>query len=365
MASLGLVALLGGNLYTLGSLSLANLISGGYVIVQPTPARFFQTVNAYQQSAAIKASIELGVFTAVGEGHETAEALAARCSASVKGMRVLCDFLVIHQFLTKEGDRYGLAPDAAMFLDKNSRMYVGGIVGFLLLPEIRQAFDDFTAVVRRGGTVLSEGGTMSYEHPVWKDFARSMMPMMIPPAEAIASIVKANEKAPMKVLDLAAGHGIFGITIARHNPNARIHAVDWAPVLVIAREHATAAGVADRWHAIEGSAFEVEFGGNYDVALITNFHHHFAPSTIETLMRKVHGALKPDGLVVTLEFVPNDDRVSPPDAASFSLVMLGTTEKGDAYTFAEYQKMYQNSGFAHNEMHRLEGSPQSVIVSRR
>jgi ubiquinone/menaquinone biosynthesis C-methylase UbiE len=332
---------------------------------QPTPGRFFQAVNSYQQSAAIKTSVELGVFTAIGAGCETAEALAARCHASVKGMRVLCDYLVIHEFLTKQGDRYGLAPDSALFLDKNSRMYVGGVVGFLLLPQMVQAFDNLTAVVRKGGTVMNTGGTMAYEHPVWKDFARSMVPLMIPPAEGIAGLVKASQGTPMKVLDLAAGHGIFGITIARHNPKAQIHAVDWAPVLEIAREHATAAGVADRWHPIEGSAFEVEFGTDYDVVLITNFHHHFAPSTIETLMRKVHGALKPEGLAVTLEFVPNDDRVSPPDSATFSLMMLGTTEEGDAYTFAEYQTMYQNSGFPHNELHRLENSAESVIVSRR
>jgi len=280
-------------------------------------------------------------------------------------MRILCDFLVMHQFLTKESNHYRLAPDSATFLDKNSRMYVGGIVGFLLAPQMVQAFDNLTVVVRKGGTVMNTGGTMAYEHPVWKEFARSMVPLMIPPAEGIAAIVKASEGAPMKVLDLAAGHGIFGITIARHNPNAQIHALDWVPVLEIAREHATAAGVSDRWHAIEGSAFEVEFGGDYDVVLITNFHHHFAPPTIETLMRKVHGALKPDGVAVTLEFVPNDDRVTPLDAASFSLMMLGTTEEGDAYTFAEFQAMYQNSGFAHNELHRIEGSPESVIVSRR
>ena len=332
---------------------------------QPTPARFFQAVNSFQQSAAIKASIELGVFTAIGAGVETAEALAARCHASVKGMRILCDFLVINQFLTKEGDRYGLAPDAKVFLDKNSPMYVGGIVGFLLLPQIVQAFDNLTAVVRKGGTLMNTGGTMAHEHPVWKDFARSMVPLMIPAAEGIAGIVKASQGAPMKVLDLAAGHGIFGITIARHNPKAEIHAVDWAPVLEIAREHVTAAGVSNRWHAIEGSAFEVEFGTGYDVVLITNFHHHFSPSTIETLMRKVHGALKPEGVAVTLEFVPNDDRVTPPEVATFSMIMLGTTEEGDAYTFAEYQAMFQNSGFAHNKMYPLEGSAQSVIVSRR
>lgn len=332
---------------------------------QPTPARFFQAVNSYQQSAAIKTSIELGVFTAIGSGCDTAEALAARCHTSVKGMRVLCDYLVIHEFLTKEGNRYGLSPDAAAFLDKNSRMYVGGIVGFMLLPQMVGAFDNLTAVVRKGGTVMNTGGTMAYEHPVWKDFARSMVPLMIPAAEGIAGIVKADSGAPMRVLDLAAGHGIFGITIARHNPHAQIHAVDWTPVLEIAREHATASGVADRWHAIEGSAFEVEFGVDYDLALITNFHHHFSPPTIETLMRKVHGALKPEGLAVTLEFVPNDDRVTPPEAASFSMMMLGTTEEGDAYTFAEYQTMFQNSGFAHNRLQRIEGSPQVVIVSRR
>jgi 2-polyprenyl-3-methyl-5-hydroxy-6-metoxy-1,4-benzoquinol methylase len=330
----------------------------------PTPARFFQAVNAYQLSAAIKTSIELGVYTAIGAGCESAEALAARSHTSVKGMRILCDFLVMHQFLTKQDNRYGLAPDAALFLDKNSRMYVGGIVGFLSLPRVTQSFENFTEVVRKGGTVIP-GGTTAYENPVWQDFARSMVPLMIPPAEAIAEIVNTRKGAPVKVLDLAAGHGIFGITIARHNPNAQIYALDWAPVLEIAREHATAAGVADRWHGIEGSAFEVEFGGDYDAVLITNFQHHFSPATIETLMRKVHGALKGEGLAVTLEFVPNDDRVTPLDAASFAMIMLGTTEEGDAYTFAEFQTMYQNSGFAHNELHRLENSPEAVIVSRK
>jgi len=332
---------------------------------QPTPGRFFQTINAYQQTAALKAALELEVFTAIGTGCVTAESLADRCKTSVKGMRVLCDFLVIQQFLTKEGSHYGLVPDAAMFLDKNSRMYVGGTASFLLSPPVKQFFDDFASVVRKGGTVMTGGGTVSYEHPVWKEFARSMIPLMMAPAEAIAAVVKATDGAPMKVLDLAAGHGVFGITIARHNPKADIHAVDWAAVLEIAREHATAAGVADRWHTIEGSAFEVEFGNDYDVVLITNFHHHFSPPTIETLMRKIRAALKPGGLAVTLEFVPNDDRVTPPDAATFALMMLGTTEEGDAYTFAEYQTMYQNSGFAHNELHRLENSPESLIVSRR
>jgi len=67
--------------------------------------------------------------------------------------------------------------------------------------------------------------------------------------------------------------------------------------------------------------------------------------------------------VVTLEFIPNEDRVSPPIHASFSMVMLGTTPHGDAYTFSEYDRMFRNAGFARNEMRELTPLPQRVIVS--
>ena len=52
------------------------------------------------------------------------------------------------------------------------------------------------------------------------------------------------------------------------------------------------------------------------------------------------------GRAVTLEFVPNEDRISPPDAAGFSLMMLAATPSGDAYTFSELDRMLRNAGFS-------------------
>lgn len=325
-----------------------------------------QAVSGFQQTAALHAAVQLGLFTAIGAGRTTVPALSEHCHASAKGVRVLCDFLTISGFLVKNGAEYTLAPDSAVFLDRASPAYFGGVVQMFSGTAIHRAFDDLTAVVRKGGTVLNDdGGTMSRENPVWEDFARSMIAMMAPAAGAIAQMLGAETSAPLKVLDLAAGHGLFGITIAREFPNSSIYALDWTSVLEIAREHALSAGVIDRWHTIEGSAFEVEFGGDYDVVLITNFHHHFNPTVIEGLMRKIHAALKPDGLAVTLEFVPNDDRVTPPDSAGFAMIMLATTPEGDAYTFAEYDAMYRNCGFSHNELHRIPMSPEAIILSRR
>jgi len=331
----------------------------------PNPALIFETLNAYQRTAALKAAIELDAFTAIGEGAKTPAALAIRCQAAERGMRILCDYLVIIGFLTKSGQQYSLTNDSAVFLDRRSPAYMGSVAGFLTMPELMDASKDLAAVVRKGGTLGDDHGTVAPSDPKWVGFARSMAPMMIPAAEAIAGIAKAGAGEKWKVLDIAAGHGMFGITLAKHNPNAEIFALDWPRVLEVAAENAAQAGVAARYHKISGSAFDVDFGSGYDLILLTNILHHFDPVMIEMLLRKVRASLAPNGRTVTLEFVPNEDRVSPPTPASFALIMLATTPEGDAYTFAEYQRMFRDAGYSAIEQFPLPGMPQTVIVSRK
>ena len=266
-------------------------------------------------------------------------------------------------FLLKEGQSYRLTSDSAVFLDRNSPAYLGSSIEFLLSPMLTTAFQDLAASVRKGGTVLSEGGTVSPEHPIWVRFARAMAPMMELPAQLIANLVNHSSVAKMKVLDIAAGHGVFGIKLAQTNPKAEIVAVDWPRVLEVAQENAGLRGVGDRYRTLPGSAFEVDYGSGYDLALLTNFLHHFDQPTCEGLLRKVHAALGSAGRVVALEFVPNEDRVSPPGPAAFSMMMLGTTPSGDAYTFSEYQRMFSNSGFSRCELHPLPPTLEQAVIS--
>ena len=238
-------------------------------------------------------------------------------------------------------------------------------VSFLGSAMMREGFQSIAAAVRKGGTVMGPEGTLSPDHPIWVDFARSMAPLMAMPAEMIADFLQASSAPRWKVLDIAAGHGMFGIALARHNANAEVVATDWPNVLAVALENARAAGVAGRYRTLPGSAFDVEFGTGYDLALITNFLHHFDPLTCEKFLRKVHAALASGGRAVTLEFIPNEDRVSPPIAAKFSLMMLGSTPSGDAYTFSELERMSRQAGFASSELHPLPPTPQQVVISRK
>ncbi len=332
--------------------------------VQPSPQLFFDTMNAHQRTEALKAAIELDVFTAIGEGNQTAAALAQRCKAAERGMRILCDYLVIIGFLVKEGDRYRLTPDSAMFLDRRSPACVASAVIFLGSPQSMERFKNLAEAVRKGGTTDGQG-SLQPEHPMWIEFAKGMAPLTALPAEMMARLTGAEKGEKWKVLDIAASHGMFGITFAKKNPQAEIFALDWANVLELAKENARKAGVDGRYHTLPGSAFEVEFGTGYDLVLLTNILHHFDAATCETLLRKVHGALKPGGRAVTLEFVPNEDRVTPPQPAGFSLTMLAVTPGGDAYTFAELERMFRNAGFAASELHAIPPAIQNVIISKK
>jgi SAM-dependent methyltransferase len=330
----------------------------------PSPELIFETFNAYQRSAALSAAIELDLFRAVGEGPGDLASLARQCASSERGIRILCDYLTVVGLLAKQDGHYRHTPSSAMFLDPRSPACIASAARFLCHQYHAEPFARLAEAVRSGHTVLPGGGSVEPDNPIWVDFATGMAPMTGVLVGPLAAVVLDGLAGPLQVLDIAAGHGLFGIEVAKLHPEAAITAVDWSSVLEVARANARRAGVADRYRWLPGSAFDVEYGGPYDIVLLTNFLHHFDRPTCVSLLRKVRAAMKPGGRAAALEFVPDEDRVSPPVAAAFSLTMLAHTVGGDAYTFRELEKMYQAAGFDNITRHPVPRSAHTVVMGR-
>jgi 2-polyprenyl-3-methyl-5-hydroxy-6-metoxy-1,4-benzoquinol methylase len=317
-------------------------------------------MSAHVQSAALKGGIDLGLFTAIGEGNRSVAEIAARCGASERGTRILCDYLTVAGLLVKIDGAYGLTPESALFLDQRSQAYLGSASRFMSHEMSFKASADVARTVRQGSSILNGREYLDVENEVWVEFAKGMMPMMMPAAQFMA----AQLEAPARLLDIAAGHGIFGVMALAKHPGLQVDALDWPAVLAVAEENAAKFGVAERWHKREGSALEMDFGTGYDVIYLTNFLHHFDVAECTAILKKCRAALRPGGMLATLEFVPNPDRVSPPASAAFSLTMLLNTPAGDAYTQAELEAMLQDAGFALNVLHQVPASAQQLMISR-
>jgi ubiquinone/menaquinone biosynthesis C-methylase UbiE len=329
----------------------------------PGPAHFFETMHAYQRTAALKTAIELELFTAIASGCKTVSELAQRCASSERGVRALADFLVVLGFIEKKGKEYSLTPDSAIFLDQRSPAYLGSAVRFMAAPAIMDGFKDLTAVVRSGGPTEERNWMLHSDPAIWVTFAQAMTPIVRMAAVETEKIVRTT--SAMKVLDIAAGHGIFGITVAQNNPKAEIVGLDYGPVLEVAKQNAQLMGVAERYSTLPGDALEIPFGRDFDLILVPNLVHHWGQATIGKFLKKAHGALAPGGRVAMVEFTPNEDRVSPPAPAAFVMNMLANTEAGDVYTASEMKEMLREAGFSSCEVHPLPPTPQTAIVATK
>ena len=324
-----------------------------------SPDLFMDAVLAFQQTAAIKAALELDLFTDIAKGNATAESLARTTGAAVRGIRILCDYLTVRGHLEKQGNRYRLTPSTAAFLDRNAPSYMGDVVGYLAAPEMIDLFlRDPASYVRNGGSIGLANNAP--DHPIWVTFARAMGRSRVPLARMVASELAAL--SPREVLDVAAGHGMFGIAIAEAVTDAQITAVDWEGVLSVARENAEAAGVSARYRTSAGSAFDTDWGRGFDVVLMTNFLHQLDRDGCVALLRKARESLVSGGRAAVVDFLPNEDRASPRFPVMFAFQMLGSTPQGDAYTAGEFEEMGRAAGFERVIAKPLPPTPQSLIL---
>src|SRR5262245_39273410 len=132
---------------------------------EPNLTAVWDAFTGYQRTAALKAAVELDLFTEIAAGTNTIDALAAKCGAAPRGLRALLVRLVADELVMRVGDHYELTPTASTFLDRNGPGYVGSAVEFIASTKITECFAQLTDAVRKGGTAVPDEGTLSAENP--------------------------------------------------------------------------------------------------------------------------------------------------------------------------------------------------------
>ncbi len=329
----------------------------------PSPKRILQLAWGYAPPLILESALNLRLFDLLERRPQTAEQLSRRTGASLRGLRAILDALVGLEFLTQQKGRYALTPESETFLVSTRPSYYGTYFTHVTRQVIPRWLH-LAEAVRTGRPVLAVN--QPNQGPLFfAEFVESLFPLHYKAAQALGEHLQVPEaKAPLSVLDVAAGSGVWGIALAHQSPHVRILAVDWPEVLEVTRRVARRQGVADRLAISAGDLLAADFGQKHQIAIFGHILHSEGAGRGQKLLGKAFAALQPGGTVVISEFMPNRDRTAPVDALIFAVNMLVHTEAGDTFSFEEISGWLAEAGFSKPEL--LEApSPSPLILARR
>jgi len=329
--------------------------------------RIIAVMQGFMGSAAMKAGLDLEVFTHVAHGATTTEQLAAAKKTTPRAMRILCDALTVYGLLNKSGGRYSLPPASAMLLVKGSPAYAGAMSKVIGSPLMWEAAGKLTDVVKAGHSLL-EHPAEEADHPFWQEFSRAsrQLATITGPIVAEAAAESFGPSPPAKILDIACGSGMYGFSALRRFPNARLVSVDWPNVLKLAEPTAAQMGLKDRVEFRPGDIFADDLGRDYNLVLAVSIYHHFSTDKCIELTRRLNAATAPGGTLMIVDLIPDDGREKDRFALTFALTMLLWTQEGDTYTLPEYRRIMEAAGYRDIAMKTIPGPrPTQAVIGRK
>jgi ubiquinone/menaquinone biosynthesis C-methylase UbiE len=324
-----------------------------------TPERLMQFGFAYAPPLIIGAAVTNKVFDTLATGSKTVEEVSKESGASRRGLYAIMNALVGLELLNKRGDKYSLTPESQAFLVSNKP---GSLAGFFpmnmrrLIP-LWLKLDDTVRTGRPPEARNQEGPGTDF----FQELVENIIPMSYGSIQALADELKvANAKDTVRVLDVAAGSGIWGIVLAQKSPRVEVVAVDWSGMIPTTKRITKKFGVRDRFKFIEGDILETDFGTNYDVATLGHILHSEGEERSRRLLKKTFGALKSGGIIAIGEWLVNDERTEPLNGLMFAVNMLVNTEKGDTFSFNEIKRWLEEAGF--KDARTLEAPGPSPLI---
>ena len=316
--------------------------------------------HGYWRSRVLFAGVELGVFNALAGEAKSADELAGELACDQRAMEILLGALAGLELLCKEGDRFSLTAELREALVPGAPHDQSAILTHLAL--MWDAWGRLDQVVRSGRPADRPDRPDAAQAAAFRVFIEGMHQRSRDVAELFAVLPRVA--ATRRMLDVGGGPGTYCIAMALRHEGLRATVLDRAAALDVARGHIGEAGLAGRIELREGDALNDDYGGDFDLALMSQLLHAYGPEDCRRLVGKGARALVPGGLLAVNEFALEEDGVHPPQAALFAVNMLVNTDHGRTYRVSELRAMMNEASLEDAGAESLAGRS-TLVFGRR
>lgn len=325
----------------------------------PTRATIDKLAASIYPPLAMLAGMQLEVFTPLGEGPRSAEALAKALGVQSLKLRPLLHALVAAGLLTEEGGRFANTPEAAHYLVKGRPDYMGD--GHTIYAHLWKAAFQTAESIRTGRPQA--------DHDFSKISAEEMLPLFIgrePGARAAGK--KLHDQLGFSrfrnLLDVGGGSGGMARAICEECPGMSAAVLELPNVARVTREYLKEDDAGGRLRVLEGDVTRERPAGAFDLAILRSFLQVLSVEQARAAVLNVGQAVEPGGMIVIVGRVLDDSRLSPPETVGFNLVFLNLYEHGQAYTEGEHRAWLEAAGFTGIERH-VQPDEVSIITASK
>jgi len=333
------------------------------------PSHIMEVGMGFFASKALLSAVELGLFTKLAKKPMTGAELVRTLGLNPRAVPDFPDALVALKFLEREGDGpdglYSNTPETAVFLDRNSPDYIGGILE-MADARLYRFWADLTEALKTGAPqneTKNSGEPMFaklYETPErLEQFMNAMSGVSAGNFRAFAE--KFDFSKYKTLCDVGGATGQLSCMVAAANPHIRCTSFDLPKVVPIATRKIEEAGLTDRVTAVGGDFFADPLP-KADVITMGMILHDWNLQKKKTLIRKAYDALPKGGAFVVIEALIDDARRDNAFGLLMSLNML--IEFGDAFDYSgsDFANWCREAGFRDFKVIPLTG-PSSAAVA--
>jgi predicted O-methyltransferase YrrM len=314
-----------------------------------TPESIFGIARSFMECRLLLTAVELNLFSLAASAPLSTGEITSKIKGDLRATTILLDALCALGFLEKKDDRYRTPVSLIPLLSDSSPTSI--LPGLQHSAHLWQTWSQLTDVAHRGGPSNREGTGFTD-----KRLTAFIGAMHVGAAGAADGIVAAIAPGPAKVLiDIGGGSGTYAMAFLKASPQMRATLFDLPPVVEMARQRFTEAGLIDRVNLVPGDFYKDALPAGHDLALLSAIIHQNSLEQNNALYQKVFEALDSGGRIIIRDHVMAPDRTSPVSGAIFAVNMLVNTPGGGTYTLEEITQGLTQAKFERVKLMQTQG----------